>query len=166
MKLREVYIPVFEGVSDNDGAAIRQLRSDFGSRKTELECAHCAHVFGKRIGPNTNEVCCPACNHNRVRLAATESAKAKAIKMREALEDQDLKTAADCSISILADLVGKYNSTNAVSQIQEALAGLAAVEPALSTRIRDIAKLVKEGNGREEILEIASKMGLENYFKG
>jgi len=165
MKLKEVYTPVFEGLEPVQDT--RRLRSDFGSRKTELECANaqCGHIFGKRIGPNTNEVNCPKCGHNRVRLAATESAKAKAIKMREALENEDLELAAKNSMDILGSLVERYNSSSAIFQIQEALAGLAAVEPGLNNTIREIAKLVKEGKGRTEILEIAVKMGFEDFFK-
>jgi predicted nucleic acid-binding Zn-ribbon protein len=163
MKLQEIYVPVFEKKEDVE-AKIRQLRSDFGSRRTELECTSCTEVFTRRIGPNTSELNCPSCGHNRVRLAMTEKAKKKLIQMREALEVGDFKEAANHSLQVLSDLVGD-NRPHVIPTIQEALAGLAAVEPGLGQRVRELSSRIKEGNGRKELSQIAEKMGFGHCFE-
>jgi len=162
MKLREVYVPVFTEIKSKD-EKIRRLRSDFGSRRTSLECANCGNLFEKRTGPNTNEVSCPKCGHNRVRLSKPEKAKTKVMEMREHLEVAELHEAADCSMWVLANLIGD-NRHSTLPTIQEALAGLAAVEPALGDQVRSIFSLAKDGKGRKEITDIAIQMDLFHHF--
>ena len=161
MKLQEIYVPVFE---KRDEEKVRRLRSDFGSRRTELECASCYEVFTRRVGPNTSELTCPGCGHNRVRLAVTEKAKKKIIEMREALEVEDHREAAGYSLEILSDLMGDKRP-HVISTIQETLAGLAAVEPGLGQKVRELAVDAKEGKGRRELTKIAQKMGFGHYFE-
>ena len=161
MKLQEIYVPVFEKQEEEK---LRQLRSDFGSRRTELECTKCTEVFTRRVGPNTSELNCPTCGHNRVRLAVTEKAKKKMIEMREALEVGDHREAIHYSLEVLSDLVGDKRP-HVIPTIQEALAGLAAVEPGLGQTVRELSSEIKEGNGREKLTEIAQKMGLGHYFE-
>ncbi len=163
MKLQEIYVPVFEKKGDAE-AKVRQLRSDFGSRRTELECASCTEVFTRRIGPNTSELNCPSCGHNRVRLALSEKAKKKLIQMREALEVEDHREAAEYSLGVLSDLVGD-NRPHIIPTIQEALAGLAAIEPGLGQKVRELALEIKEGGGRKELSQIAEKMGFGHHFE-
>ena len=163
MKLQEIYVPVFEKEEDAEAKA-RRLRSDFGSRRTELECAGCNEVFTRRVGPNTSELNCPTCGHNRVRLAVTEKAKKKVIEMREALEVEDFKEAANHSLQVLSDLVGD-NRPHVIPTIQEALAGLAAVEPGLGQTVRELSSRIKEGRGRKELSQIAEKMGFGHCFE-
>jgi predicted nucleic acid-binding Zn-ribbon protein len=163
MKLREVYTPVFQ---ESEEPKSRRLRSDFGSRRTNLECANCGHLFEKRVGPNTNEVSCPGCGHNRVRLSKPEKAKTKVMEMREHLELAEMHEAADCSMWVLANLIGD-NRHSTLPTIQEALAGLAAIEPALGGKVRDIFDLAKVGKGFAEVYAIAEKMDLlHNFFEG
>jgi len=161
MKLQEIYIPVFEKEIE---AKVRSLRSDFGSRRTELQCISCEGIFTRRIGPNTSQVSCPECGYNRVRLAVTEKAKRKIIQMREALEIDDHRAAASHSLEILADLLGD-NRPHVILTINEALAGLAAVEPGLDSKVRDLASLAKKGKGREQTAEIAKRMGFDHHFQ-
>ena len=160
MKLVELYIPVFE----EKKGTVRRLRADFGSRRTELQCTNCEETFTRRVGPNTSGIKCPACGHNRVKLALSEKAKKKVVEMKEALEDEDHKRAADLSLEILSDLVGD-NRPHVIPTIHEALAGLAAVEPGLGNKIRQLASSTKEGKGRDDLSKIATKMGFEKHFQ-
>jgi len=160
MRLVEIYVPVFE---QKDGK-VRRLRSDFGSRRTELQCTSCEEVFTRRVGPNTSGINCPSCGHNRVKLALSEKAKKKVVEMREALEDGDHKRAANLSLEVLSYLMGDDRPT-VLPTIQEALAGLAAVEPGLGNKIRSLSAQAKEGKGREELAKIATKMGFGQYFQ-
>lgn len=162
MKLKEVYVPVFSEVVSAEEKK-RRLRSDFGSRRTSLECANCGGLFEKRVGPNTNEVSCPDCGHNRVRLSKPEKAKKKVMEMREHLELDERHEAADCSMWVLANLIGD-NRHSTLPTIQEALAGLAAIEPGLGDQVRTIYGLAKQGKGEEEIVDISIQMDLYHHF--
>lgn len=162
MKLNEIYTPVFE--AEEGEGKVRRLRSDFGSKKTELECPHCGHTFNKRTGPNSAAIKCPECGNDRVKLALSEVCKQKVHAMKESMEEGNYADVADKSLDVLGSLVGDTKPSS-LTQIQEALAGLATVEPALGNTVRELSKKVKTGEGRDELADIAEKMGFGKYFK-
>jgi len=96
-------------------------------------------------------------------LAKTEKAKKKVMEMREHLELDERHEAADCSMWILANLIGDSRFST-LPTIQEALAGLAAIEPALGDTVRSIFSLAKEGKGKEELVDISIQMDLLHHF--
>jgi hypothetical protein len=163
MKLHEVYKPVFEDKKEDLKA--RRLRSDFGSRRTTLVCANsdCVHEFTRRIGPNTSTPSCPECGHNRVRLADSEKAKKKLISMREALEENRPYDAVELVIDVLSSLVGKTDNES-LPQINEALAGLVAMEPGLDKKIQELIPSIRDGRGHKELRAIAEQLELGHYF--
>jgi hypothetical protein len=98
-----------------------------------------------------------------VRLANSEKAKKKLISMREAMEENRPYDAVELVIDVLSSLVGKTDNES-LPQINEALAGLVAVEPGLDKKIQELIPSIRDGRGHKELRAIAEQLELGHYF--
>jgi len=157
MKFNEVYVPVFEEADKQ-----RQLRTDFGSKKMELTCTDCWHEFTKRVGPSTGQISCPECGHNRVKPAVSEETKKKLMNMKESITNGEIQDAINESLDVINELHGRTDAKY-VKLMIEALNGLVSIERGLAPRNKELKKFIMEGTGKEELKEIADKLGYDLF---